>query len=313
MNKGAGVVVGRFQVPDLHEGHKKLISIAQVNHKKLIVFIACTIVKGSDKDPLDFDTRAAMVKYQFPSAIVKPIYDHPCDKKWSQILDGEIYKEAGRSGANLYSSKNGFHKHYHGDYHVRYIPEIDFYRGTEIREIMGQIVPTSKEGRCGVIYGIVNQYPRIFQVVDMAVIKNDEGKLSVLLGTKKDQEGLRFPGGFVDQTDESLEKAAQREVYEECGGISTDDYEYICSYVIDDWRFKGRPEKIMSSFFKCKYGWGTYHEACNKPDSEFIKLQFYPINKVTLAKMGSQHKKFFSALIENVSKTEPEKSGILDQ
>lgn len=313
MNKSAGVVVGRFQVPDLHEGHKKLISIAHVNHKKLIVFIACTIVKGSDRDPLDYDTRAAMVKYQFPDAIVLPIYDHPCDKKWSQILDGEIYKQVGRSGAVLYSSKGGFHKYYHGDYKVRYTPEIDFYRGTEIREIAGQIVPTSKEGRCGVIYGIVNQYPRLFHTVDAAVIKNDEGKLSVLLGIKRDMEGLRFPGGFVDQNDKTFEAAAQREVYEECGGINTDEYEYVCSGIVDDWRFRNRPENIMSTFFKCKYLWGTYHEACNKQDSEFTSLKFYPINKATLFKMAGTHQPFFRSLIINVSKTEPDKNGIFDQ
>jgi hypothetical protein len=163
MNKGTGVVVGRFQVPDLHEWHKKLISIAQVNHKKLIVFISCTVVKGSDKDPLDYATRAAMVKYQFPDATVLPILDHPSDKIWSQCLDGEIYKAAGRSGATLYSSKGGFHKAYHGKFKVHYVDEIDFYRGTELREITGQIVrliaagpasatryPTGNSGRASV-------------------------------------------------------------------------------------------------------------------------------------------------------------------
>jgi bifunctional NMN adenylyltransferase/nudix hydrolase len=297
-----GVVVGRFQVPELHEGHKKLISMAQINHERCIVFIACTEVKGSDRDPLDYDTRAAMVKYQFPGVIVKPIHDNPSDHVWSQELDGEIIKTVGRKTVMLYASKGGFASCYHGRYKICNVPEVDFYRGTELREIRGKIVPTTKEGRCGVIYGIVNQYPRLFQTVDMAVVKIESGKPYILLGIKKNMEGLRFPGGFVDQSDESLEDAAKREVYEECGGINTDDYEYVCSGIVDDWRYRNRPEKVMSSLFKCTYMWGPYDEACKKPDSEFTKLAFYPVDRKTSEKMADTHKPAFIKFMSWIGK-----------
>jgi len=289
----AGVVVGRFQVPELHEAHKQLIAAAKLSHEKYMIFIACTSVKGSLKDPLDFDTRANMIRYQFPDAIIRRINDNPSDEIWSQELDGLIIAEVGKKKVILYSGNNGFADNYTGRFPIREIPEIDFYRGTEIREIEGKVVPITKEGRCGVIYGVANQYPRAYPTVDVAVIKDN----SVLLGIKKNMLGLRFPGGFVDPTDKSLEDACKREVQEECGGIEIADFEYICSGLVDDWRYRGRDEKIISSFFLCKYIFGNYIHACTQADAEFTSLKFYPINSDTLNKMAPTHRQFFKSLL----------------
>lgn len=296
--KGVGVVVGRFQVPELHEAHKQIINIAKLSHKNYIVFIACTSVKGSDRDPLDFDTRAAMVRYQFPDAIIKPIHDNPCDKAWSKNLDGEIVSLFGKTPVTLYSGDKGFADNYHGRYKVKQFKEINFYRGTELREIQGKIVPTTKEGRCGVIYGVVNQYPRVYFTTDTAVIKNlRNGKKLVLLGEKPNLPGLRFPGGFVDPSDKTLELSAKREVFEECGGIETSDFQYVMSTIIDDWRYKVRPEKVMTTFFRCTYMYGDYTAGIKAKDAEFFSLKFYPLDKTTLAKMSGNHAILMKALL----------------
>lgn len=296
--KGVGVVVGRFQVPELHEAHKQIINIAKLHHKKYIVFIACTSVKGSDRDPLDFDTRAEMVRYQFPDAIIKRIWDNPCDRAWSKDLDGQIVSEVGKSSVILYSGDKGFADNYHGRFNVKQFKEINFYRGTELREIQGKIVPRTKEGRCGVIYGIVNQYPRVYFTTDTAVIKNLScGKKLVLLGEKPNLPGLRFPGGFVDPSDNTLELSAKREVFEECGGIETADYQYVLSTIIDDWRYRNRAEKVMTTFFRCTYVYGDYTAGIKTKDAEFVSLRFYPLDKTTLAKMSGNHAILMKALL----------------
>ncbi len=97
------------------------------------------------------------------------------------------------------------------------------------------------------------RYPVSFQTVDAAIMDN-LGR--VLLARKPDELNWRFVGGFVATTDESLEHAARREVSEECGGIETDEYEYIGSYRIDDWRYRNEGDKIMTAFFKCKFIFG---------------------------------------------------------
>ena len=57
-----GVVVARFQVAELHEGHKQLINTVLHYHKKVIVFLGMS-KKSSDKSsPLDFANRRAMIK-----------------------------------------------------------------------------------------------------------------------------------------------------------------------------------------------------------------------------------------------------------
>jgi len=290
--KDVGVVVGRFQVPELHEAHKQIIAMAKISHKQYIIFIACTSVKGSTRDPLDYETRAAMIKYQFPDAIIRDIWDSPSDEEWSQNLDGKIICEIGKKKALLYSGSDGFAKHYTGRFTVKQISSIDFYRGTEIREIHGDIVPTTKEGRCGVIYGVANQYPRVYPTVDIAVFKKNE----ILLGTKKGMKGLRFPGGFVDPTDINLETAAKREVFEECGGIETGTYEYVCSEIVDDWRYRNRDEKIMTTLFKCQYIYGCYNEACKKVDSELATLKFYPLDNKTMVQMAIGHLPLYKKL-----------------
>lgn len=290
-----GVVVGRFQVPELTEAHKQIIAMAKLCHEKYMVVIACTSVKGSKRDPLDFDTRYSMVKYQFPDAIITHIMDNPSDEIWSQNLDGRIISQVGKKKVLLYAGTNGFDKSYFGRFPVKKVKEIDFYRGTELREIEGKIVPTTKEGRCGVIYGVTDRYPTAYPTVDIAVLNEHN---MILLGVKHDQKGLRFPGGFVDPTDATLEAAAKREVGEECGGIETGDYEYVCSGIVDDWRYRNREEKVMSTLFQCKYVFGNYDSACKKIDAEFAKLCFYPLNMNTMKSMAITHMPFFKRLLQ---------------
>ena len=58
-----GVVVGRFQVDDLHEGHKCLLNFARRRHPNLVVFIGVPALEGTRNNPLSYQLREQMIKY----------------------------------------------------------------------------------------------------------------------------------------------------------------------------------------------------------------------------------------------------------
>ena len=115
----------------------------------------------------------------------------------------------------------------------------------------------SWNGEAGVAYRsghIVNrslQFPTSYQTVDVAVVRTGVGGSTpmVLLGRKKGSTKWCFPGGFVDPSDASLERAAIREAYEETG-VSLTYVKYLGSYRVRDWRYPVQEQDaVLTAFF----------------------------------------------------------------
>jgi bifunctional NMN adenylyltransferase/nudix hydrolase len=62
-----GILVGRFQVPQLTQGHIDLIQQVVENHSKTIIFLGLSPLKCSLRNPLDFETRKQLILDKFPS------------------------------------------------------------------------------------------------------------------------------------------------------------------------------------------------------------------------------------------------------
>src|SRR5438552_3795321 len=89
------------------------------------------------------------------------------------------------------------------------------------------------------------RYPTVFPTVDI-IIERD-GKL--LLGRKSTQEQFRFVGGFADPAlDNSYENAAIRETKEETT-LDVKSVRYLGSARIDDPRYRGTPDCIITHLF----------------------------------------------------------------
>jgi bifunctional NMN adenylyltransferase/nudix hydrolase len=278
-----GVIVGRFQVHKLHEVHRELIEHVVGSHPKVIVALGITSKLGTANNPLDFMSRQRMILEDFPNVVVIAIHDNRSDENWSKDLDRRIREVSPTGSVLLYGARDSFIKHYSGANKTQELECTDYNEisGTEIRKLVSRTVIPSADFRAGVIYGCTNQYPKGFPTVDAAVV--DDGKL--LLGRKANEDKFRFIGGFFDPSvDRSLETAAKREVSEETGGMTVEVDRYLGSIVINDWRYRGEKDKIITAFFQMKRLYGPAHAS-----DDIAELKWFDLNKIKHHEIMEEH------------------------
>lgn len=146
INMKTGVIVARFQVPELHVGHIHLIEEVKHRADKTIIVLGCT-EKPDYKNPLSFEIRREMIRDLFPDATILKIYDQANDANWSRVLDIILtpYKEV-----MLYGSRDSFKKCYTGSLPYTSIEELPGYSGTKVREEIKYL--NNREFRQGIIH-----------------------------------------------------------------------------------------------------------------------------------------------------------------
>lgn len=285
-----GVIVARFQVPELSEGHKKLIEFVKNAHGQVLVCLGCTEVLGSKRNPLDYPTRVKMLLEYDQDILVAPIQDQPSNDLWSQNLDRIIHTYCPIGDVALYGGRDSFIPFYGGKHKTFEIETEGSASGTDIRQITANKLRVSSDFRAGIIYATHHQYKRVFPTVDIAVIRDGQ----VLLGQKINDTQWRFPGGFVDQEDDCLELAAVRECMEETGITSEGPLEYVCSHRGKDWRYKHPDDGvIMTTLYALKHFIGSPHAS-----DDLNSVRWFPIARETMSMLVETHKPLFEKLVE---------------
>lgn len=129
---GYGVIVGRFQVPELHAGHRYLISYVQERHEHVLILVGDHGENHSHKNPMPVAMRKDMILETYPDIHVETLADYPTDDEWSRELDILVNKHAGRN-AILYGSRDSFIPVYTGTYTTVYVEPIESPSGTALR------------------------------------------------------------------------------------------------------------------------------------------------------------------------------------
>lgn len=262
-NPSYGVIVGRFQVNELHDGHMELFRIVKSRHNRVLVFIGCAPAGITRNNPLDYETRRRMIQAKFPDISTAPLPDLGNDEIWSKNLDVEISKQlsADFGDVTLYGARDSFLPHYHGHFKPVELPFEVKVSGSEIRERLTNTVMESADFRSGCIYTVNNIRPRVIPCVDIIIARNTisgdgtrEGRVvtpHILIARKCGETGWRFVGGHAETTSPDFESDAKREAYEETH-CDVNSLEYIGSALIDDWRWRKDPDKIKTLIF---IGW----------------------------------------------------------
>lgn len=249
-----GVVIARFQVPDLHKGHRALLDYVANQNDSLIVMLGTSVLDGHEREtPYSFVQRRVVVEESFyqslnhPKMEIVPIEDQRDDHGWSDNVDQIIGSLTNSDDVvTLYGARQSFVKHYHGKYPVVIAPTFESISGTTIRKSITESV--NREFMRGQAYTLHKQFPHAFLAVDMALCRMINS-IDVLLIQRRDSGIWCFPGGFVDPTDMSSECACARELAEEVGLRDTTPWKYVGSALIDDWRYRWTTNKVMSQFY----------------------------------------------------------------
>lgn len=129
------IIVGRFQTPYLHEGHKHLINTACMHEgiRDLFIIIGCQ-EEVDERNPYTFKQRKDMILKEYPMALIGIIWDVKDDnQEWSRNLDEMIEQ---MDAPLLFGSRDSFHKHYKGRFKYHPVDEIPGISATKIREAM---------------------------------------------------------------------------------------------------------------------------------------------------------------------------------
>lgn len=157
MAKRIGVIVARFQVHKLHEGHIHLIDSVYEKCDELIILLG-EPARRSQKNPLSFGVRMAMIYETYPAPLIFKLYDNPSNQAWSENLDKIVSAIASNTEdveVTLYGSRDSFKSCYSGKYPVEDIPELEGFSGSDSRSDVLQTSFTQMDSnfRAGIIYG----------------------------------------------------------------------------------------------------------------------------------------------------------------
>ena len=291
-----GIIIGRFQLHDLHQAHCDVIESVMSNHKKVILFLGVTEVIGSISNPLDFTSRKMMIQEKYPGLVILSLPDRRYDEEWSKNLDGRIREVFPIGNVLLYGSRDSFIPHYKGHFDTAELEQEIYVSGTEIRKQLSEEIKSSKEWRAGAIHANYNRHPVSYQTVDVAVFNEDNSK--ILLAKKPGEYKYRFIGGDkVNIKDQSFEHSAKRQFTEEAGGeISIESY--IGSFRLDDWRYRSERDKIMTTLFKAKFIFGHL-----EPSDDVSEIRWFSIDDISknLEKnIMEEHQSMMSVLLTKI-------------
>lgn len=277
---GVGVIVGRFQVANLTEGHKEIFEhVLSKRHNQNLVVLGVAPFSATRNNPLDFDSRRRMIEDTYPGKFtVLYIKDCCSDAEWSAALDRLVGDIAGRRPVTLYGSRDSFTKHYSGRYSCEAYQQRLYCSGSQEREEFGKVVSSSPEWRAGCVYATQNREPVVHAAVT-AVVLDDTNR--VYLARRRGEKGLSLFHGLVSTQDECYVDAAKR-VVSEAMGLEVSHLATFCASWLNDWRFNAEEDQVLSTALILRKVFGAVRVPPDCLSIELVSLDSVDEDALTL-------------------------------
>lgn len=290
---GTGVIVGRFQTYRLNAEHCRLIDSVVKRHARVIVFLGSNPAP-TERNPLDFKWRSSLFDERYAGKVdVKEVPDMDDDRIWSQELDRRILELRPEGEVVLYGTREGLIKPYSGRHATKLLRAKEELETFDL-ETGGEGGIDAASFRAGVIYAMLCRFPTAYPTVDIAVLRRQDRE--VLLARKNNEPKWRFPGGFADPDDESFEISAIRELLEECGDIRVDDMAYLGSCQMDDWRYRGTADCVITHFYACRYAAGE-----PEADDDIAEVKWFELAGLKADMLMPVHRPLLAVLEQYLS------------
>jgi len=176
-----GVVIGRFQIDELHSGHKAVIEHVLARHDKNIIFLGISPAIGTRKNALDYTSRKKKLEEAYGDRIehIYPIHNKKFNCQWAKSLDDKIREIYPIGSVVCYGSRDSFIKSYapHGKFDNIELEAEDKISATEVRQQVKNKSLRNRSFRAAMIYQANQSFPFNYSVIDVAIFNDDYSKV----------------------------------------------------------------------------------------------------------------------------------------